>query len=167
MVLVDIISILVISSFLLWGLKKGFILEISEIAGLIIAFILSIYLPIELNIGGWKHLLSFLLYFLLLSIGFTIISKIVNKTPLALIDRALGATVGTIKGFIIVIIFFLIISVMPNANQHETLRNSILYKTTLKIRPVLKGFLQRKMSKITPDNKLQLPEKQKGKRIAI
>ncbi len=167
MALVDIISLITIIAFLLWGIKRGFILEISEIAGLIFAFVLALYLPLNLNIGGWKYLVSFLVYFFILSIVFSIVSKIVNKTPLALIDKALGAAVGALKGFIVIIIIFLIISVMPKTNQNKALRNSLLYNTTLKIKPALKGFLQRKMNRITPKDKLPLPEPRKGKRVLI
>ncbi|TET99394.1 MAG: CvpA family protein [Candidatus Stahlbacteria bacterium] len=167
MVFVDIISIIIIIGFLFWGLKKGLILEISEIGGLILAFILSVYLPINLNIGGWKYLVSFLVYFLILSIIFTITSKMINKTPLALFDKSLGALVGALKGLIVLIIIFLIISVMPIANQNKTLSKSILYNTTLKIKPVLRSFLERKMNKPTLDKKLRIPERRKGKRVLI
>jgi len=162
MELVDIVSFIIIIGFLLWGMKKGFIREISEIAGLIIAFLLSMYIPIKLNIGLWKYLVSFLIYFLILSIGFTILSRIVNKTPLALIDKMLGALVGMIKGLIIIIILFLIISVMPEPNNYKTLEGSVFYNITLGIKPVLKGFLQRKMTGLIPEKKQLLPNGRKG-----
>ncbi|MCK4421714.1 CvpA family protein [candidate division WOR-3 bacterium] len=165
--MVDVISLVVIGGFLLWGMKKGFILEISEIAGLILAFVLSIQLPIGLNIGGWKYLVSFLIYFLIISIGFTILSKSINKTPLALIDRILGAAIGAIKGLIVVIIIFLIISIVPGSQSDANLNNSIIYKNTLKIRPVLKGFLQRKVEELKPEEKIKILEKHKGKYLLI
>ncbi len=167
MVVIDIISLMVIIGFLVWGLRKGFILEISEIGGLIIAFILSIYAPINLNIGGWKYIVSFIVYFLVISIVFAIISKMINKTPLALFDKSLGAAIGAIKGLIVVIIIFLIVSVMPIVNQHEVLKSSIFYNTALTIKPILRGFLERKMNKLTPDKKLYIPDYKKGRRTLI
>ena len=58
--LFDLISLIVIFGFSLWGTIKGFIIEISEIGGLIISFILAMYLPLNLNIGGMKYVVSFL-----------------------------------------------------------------------------------------------------------
>lgn len=149
--LVDIISLLIIIAFLIWGTKKGFILEVSEIAGLIIAFILAMYLPLRLNIGAWRYLVSFLLYFIVISVGFSILSTIVNKTPLVLIDKALGSFIGALKGFIVVLIILLIISVVPGTNNYRTLNRSSFYRTTLRIKPLIKSFLQRKMEQIKPN----------------
>ncbi len=162
--LVDIICILIILGFLLWGFKRGFILEISEIGGLIIAFLLSIYLPLRLHIGGWRYVVSFLVYFLIISIGFTILSKIVHKTPLALIDRILGSLMGAIKGIAVIFILFLIISVIPSANK-KALNNSIFYNATLTIKPILRDFLEKKMKQPTPQQKKFPSQQEENEKI--
>lgn len=149
----------IIGGFLLWGTKKGLILEISEIVGLIAAFLLAMFLPFNLQIGGWKYVVSFLIYFLTISIGFSILSKIINKTPLALIDKILGSVIGTLKGIIVVIILFLIISVVPSSSGYRVIRESYFYNAALHVKPILKDFLERKMRKIEPPDKILPPDR--------
>ena len=110
--LFDLVSSIFIVGFCLWGTIKGFIIEISEIGGLIVSFILAIYLPLGLEIGGAKYVVSFLVYFFTISICFSILSKIIHKTPLAFLDRILGAAVGAVKGIIVVIILGILALIM-------------------------------------------------------
>lgn len=162
--LFDLISFVFIIAFFLWGTKKGFIIEISEIGGLIISFILAMYIPLELNIGAIKYVVSFLAYFFIISIGFSVLSKIIHKTPLVFLDRLLGAAIGAIKGLIVVLIIFLIISLTPIKKTHTDLSNSLFYRTALIVRPPLKDFLQRRIKKIE-QNKEKLPVFQKKKNL--
>lgn len=159
--LFDFISLILILGFCLWGTIKGFIIEISEIGGLIISFILAMYLPLGLNIGGMKYIVSFLLYFFTISVCFSILSKIIHKTPLAFIDRTLGAVVGTVKGLIVVIIIFLIVSLIRIEGPKSKLNNSVFYRIALIARPPLEDFLAKKMKGLNQhkDN-MPIPEPQ-------
>jgi len=160
--LFDLLSIIVIVGFCLWGTIKGFIIEISEIGGLIISFVLAIYLPLGLEMGGLKYVVSFLVYFFTISIFFSILSKIIHKTPLAFFDRTLGAVVGTIKGLIVVIVLFLIISLVPVDEPHSSLNDSFFYKTALNVRSPLKTFLKGRIKGLDHyKEKIPLPQKEK------
>jgi membrane protein required for colicin V production len=157
--LFDLGSLIVIVGFCLWGTIKGFIIEISEIGGLILSFILALYFPLGLDIGGMKYIVSFLAYFFIISILFSILSKIIHKTPLAFIDRILGAAIGAIKGLIVVIILFLIISLIPFNGTKNNVKGSFFYKTALIVRIPVKDFLKRKTEDLDHyKEKIQFPQ---------
>ena len=163
--LFDLGSLIVIAGFCLWGTKKGFIIEISEIGGLILSFILALYIPLDLDIGGIKYVVSFLVYFFVISVFFSVLSKIIHKTPLAFIDRILGAAIGAIKGLIVVIILFLIASLIPSDETKNGIQESFFYKTALIVRIPIKNFLKRKTGSL--DNykeKINFPQRQKEKK---
>ncbi len=143
--LFDFVSLVPIFGFCLLGTIKGFIIEVSEIGGLIVSFILAMYLPLSLDIGGMKYVVSFLAYFFAISISLSILSKIIHKTPLAFFDRTLGAVIGAAKGLIIVILLFLIISLIPIEGPKSKLSNCVFYKLALIARPPLEDFVTRKM----------------------
>jgi membrane protein required for colicin V production len=154
--LFDLIALLLIFGFSLWGTIKGFIIEISEIGGLIISFVLAMYFPLGLNIGGMKYVVSFLAYFFAISIFFSILSKLVHKTPLVFIDRLLGAAIGAIKGLIIIIIISLILSFVPFKEIKGDLSTSVFYNIALIARPPLRNFIKNRMKSITSlENKQQ------------
>lgn len=143
--LFDLVSLAVIAGFSLWGTIKGFIIEISEIGGLIISFILAMYIPLGIDFGIMKYVISFLVYFFAISIFFTILSKIIHKTPLAFLDRILGAAIGAIKGLIVIIVIFLIVSLTPAKEPTSHLSNSLFYKTAIVVRIPLKHFLKKRI----------------------
>jgi membrane protein required for colicin V production len=147
--LFDLVALLLIFGFSLWGTIKGFIIEISEIGGLILAFVFAMYLPLELNIGGMKYVVSFLVYFFVISILFSIISKLIHKTPLAFIDRLLGAGIGAIKGLIIIIVISLILSFIPFQEMKRNLSTSVFYNISRIARPPLRKFLKNRMKDIS------------------
>lgn len=147
--LFDLVALFLIFGFSLWGTIKGFIIEISEIGGLIISFVLAMYLPLGLNIGGMKYVVSFLAYFFAISIFFSILSKLVHKTPLVFIDRLLGAAIGAIKGLIIIIIIALILSFVPFKEIKGDLNTSVFYNIARIARPPLRNFIKNRMKNIT------------------
>lgn len=162
--LFDFGSLIIVAGFCLWGTKKGFIIEISEIGGLILSFILALYVPLGLDIGGMKYVVSFLVYFFIISVFFSILSKIIHKTPLAFIDRILGAAIGAIKGLIVVIILFLIVSLIPLKGTKNNIQESFFYKTALIVRIPLKNFLIRKTEDLDHyKEKIKFPQIQKEK----
>ena len=172
--LFDLCSLLVVVFFCLWGTRKGFIIEISEIGGLIFSFILAFYFPLNLNIGLTKYVVSFLVYFFAISMFFFILSKIIRKTPLAFIDRILGGAIGALKGLIVTIILFLIVSLIPFNGTKNNLQKSFFYKTALIARIPLENFLRRKTDdlknykeKITPPQKQETIETQLGDKQKI
>lgn len=147
--LFDLFSLILIFGFSLWGTIKGFIIEVSEIGGLILAFVLAMYLPLKLNIGGMKYVVSFLAYFFAISITLSIFSKLIHKTPLAFIDRLLGAAVGAIKGLIVIIIVSLILNFVPLTEIKRNLSSSVFYNIARIARPPLKNFLKNRMKDFT------------------
>jgi len=157
--LFDLVALLLIFGFSLWGTIKGFIIEISEIGGLILSFVLAMYVPLGLNIGGMKYVVSFLAYFFAISIFFSILSKLIHKTPLVFIDRLLGAAIGAIKGLIIIIILSLILSFIPFKEIKKDLSTSVFYNIARIARPPLKNFLQNRMRDITSLEKTENKQK--------
>jgi membrane protein required for colicin V production len=159
--LFDLISLVFIFGFCLLGTIKGFIIEISEIGGLIVSFILAMYLPLGLNIGTMKYIVSFLVYFFTISISFSILSKIVRKTPLAFFDRTLGAVVGAVKGLIVVVIIFLIVSFIPIEGPKSKLKNCVFYRLALITRIPLEDFLTEKTKGLNQfKDKIPVPEQE-------
>ena len=147
--LFDLVALLLIFGFALWGTIKGFIIEISEIGGLIISFILAMYFPLSLDIGGMKYVVSFLAYFFAISICFSILSKLIHKTPLVFIDRLLGAATGAIKGLIIIVIISLIISFTPFQEIKNDLSTSVFYNIARIARPPLRHFIKNRMKNLS------------------
>lgn len=163
--LFDLVSLVVIAGFSLWGTIKGFIIEISEIGGLILSFILAMYLPLGIEFGIMKYVVSFLVYFFAISICFTILSKIIHKTPLAFLDRILGAAIGAIKGLIIIIVIFLIISLTPIKEPNSNLSNSLFYKAAIIVRIPLKNFLKKRIKGLDQyKEKIPIPDKQEKRK---
>jgi membrane protein required for colicin V production len=162
--LFDIISFVIILFFCFWGTKKGFVIEISEIGGLIISFLLAIYFPLELNIGVTKYLVSFLVYFFTIIICFSILSKIIHRTPLAFFDRVLGALIGIVKGGIVVTLLFLLLSFIPLKGQNSNLNDCIFYRFALIVKSPLKDFLQKRFEGLKENkDKTTPPEKPETK----
>jgi uncharacterized membrane protein required for colicin V production len=159
--LFDLVSLIVIAGFFMWGTIKGFIIEVSEIGGLIVSFVLTMYLPLSIGSGVIKYIASFLVYFFAISIFFSILSKIIHKTPLAFLDRILGGGIGAIKGIIIIIVIFLIVSLSPIKNPASNLSNSLFYKTALIVKIPIKDFLNRRIKGLDQyKERIPLPKEQ-------
>ena len=123
---VDIAVILFSLLFVSYGFRRGFILEISDIAGVIISFFLTAYSPLPIGSRLFSYLLSFVLYFLLIHIIFHIISKILRHTPIVFIDRILGMVFGALKGLFFSLLIVFILTLFPI--KYKPLTDSLSYR---------------------------------------
>jgi len=125
---IDLIVIIVTSFFLLRGLFRGFILELTIVIGLIVGYLISITYYDYLSIFVLKELLpqipdsvadviSFAVIFIGINIGLRLAAGIITKTlkfaMLNWVNRLLGAVFGTIKALLILGITVFIINLIP------------------------------------------------------
>lgn len=144
--IVDIILLILFVIGAFFGYKKGLILELISIA----AFILAIYGGFKLlHIGmeyvsrvyeGFGTLLpfvAFLVLFVLIIIVVNIIGKILKKiidwTPLGIIDNIAGALIGILKWAVAVTIFIWVITVLNLDFDSQTLNDSKILAFTNKV----------------------------------
>lgn len=150
---IDIGVILLTLVFLSYGFKRGFMLEISDIAGIILSFFLAAYFPIHFGSRILSYLLSFVIYFVVLHIIFLIIAKVVRHTPLVFFDKILGIVIGAVKGLIFSLSIVLIISLFPI--RYKPFTNSLSYKIVSVFRPLVKRFF--KVDNIKKIKKIHIP----------
>ena len=142
---VDLAVILLSLLFVSYGFRRGFILEISDIAGLIIAFFLTAYLPLFLGSRLFSYLISFVVYYLVIHVIFHIVSRIVRHTPLVFIDRIVGMAFGVVKGLFFSLLILFILTLFP-----------------IKYKPLTSSYSYRLVSSFTPYILSRLPKSFKG-----
>ncbi len=124
---IDLIVIIVTSFFLLRGLFRGFILELTIVVGLIAGYILAAsyhdliaailfeYFP-QLPESA-ANIISFAVIFITVNIVLRIVAGIITKTikfaMLGWLNRMLGALFGTIKSVVILSIMVFILNLIP------------------------------------------------------
>ena len=124
---IDLVVIIVTSFFLLRGLFRGFILELTIVVGLFVGYILAASYH-ELISGiltsyflqlpeSAADIISFALIFITINIILRIVAGIITKTlkfaMLGWLNRMLGAVFGTIKSVIILSITIFIFNLIP------------------------------------------------------
>jgi membrane protein required for colicin V production len=115
----DIIIMLLLIIFALGGLRRGFVWELLTAGGLVLGFALTYYyradlldLVMRLSPAGWSRqwgaALAFLVFFLIIYLGFAAIGKFLrdrlHQTALKWPDRVLGVAAGAFKGAILIAI---------------------------------------------------------------
>ena len=125
---IDLIVIIVTSFFLLRGLFRGFILELTIVIGLIAGYLISItyydYLSVFIIKAYFPQIpdsiadvISFAILFIGINIGLRLAAGVITKTlkfaMLNWVNRLLGAVFGTIKAFLILGITVFIINLIP------------------------------------------------------
>ena len=113
----DIIIILFLIFFAIGGLRRGFVWEVLTAGGLVLGFALTYYyradlldLVMRLSPAGWSRqwgaALAFLVFFLIIYLGFAAIGKFLrdrlHQTALKWPDRVLGVAAGALKGAILI-----------------------------------------------------------------
>ncbi|OQY00486.1 MAG: hypothetical protein B6I26_07915 [Desulfobacteraceae bacterium 4572_130] len=120
---IDIIIIVIILFCIIRGFFRGFIKEISSIAGIFIGFygaysyynILSSYLEIWITNYIYRNFISFLIIFCVLLIAVNFIGILIRYFSklmlLGWIGRLCGMCLGALKGLIIISMLFFIITI--------------------------------------------------------
>ena len=195
----DIGIILVLISFIIVGYKRGVIKELVSLIGIIIVFILSwslkglignilcIYLPFfkfKGSIEGFSsinimlyQIIAFMIVFSVLLVIYSIslklskiIQKIVNATIILILpSKILGGIVSFIKGYILLLVIFLLLYIPigdTDVYKESTMINFMLYKTPVissvtnsftkpieKIVDLGKNVKENKISKVSANKK--------------
>jgi len=124
---IDLVVIIATSYFLLRGLFRGFILELTIVIGLIAGYLAAIsflsivsetlllYFP-QLPVSAAK-IICFSLIFILVNLGLRLAANIITKTlkfaMLGWLNRLLGALFGLIKSLIILVMVVFLINLVP------------------------------------------------------
>ena len=129
----DIILSIIIFVFFLFGLKKGFIATVINLAAFILFFILIVYIGpifkeiIQLNFTVNDFLAStlsyfaiFLIIFLISAILIKILTKILKALKINWINRLLGGVLGIANALIIITVLFLIFTILPYPKNKKT-----------------------------------------------
>jgi len=131
---VDIVVALILLFFFIAGARKGFILEITGLIGIIGAFLLGVAgAPIWSGIMVDRlkfppslatlvaFILIFILVFILIRALGNLLFKMVRATPLDALDRLGGSFVGILKGALVVslVLIFLGLFTLPGAVVQE------------------------------------------------
>jgi membrane protein required for colicin V production len=148
---IDIIILVVLVIFFVWGLKRGFIRQVLEIVGIIAAFIGAFYLAhrfagyldtkldlpyqVTLVISAIAIFIGILIVFHFLGL---FLQKVTSITLLAPLDRIGGGLFGAFKGVLLVSLVLVILLHLPlPVDFKEDVRDAPLASV---IYPVLPGL---------------------------
>jgi membrane protein required for colicin V production len=131
------------------GFRKGLLQEVVAVLALFLGFILGLKLltvaiPVVKgfigNAWGLLPILSFLVVFVLVILGLRllgiVLKKIVDFTPLGLLDNILGGVLGGLKWCFAISLLLYVGSLAGIAVSGETARESVLYPFVLKATPL-------------------------------
>jgi membrane protein required for colicin V production len=149
----DIIILVVVALLTLYGLKKGFIISLATLAGLLLGIYLAIHFShyasglIEQNFhpsSFWLPALAYSLTFLVVLIGVYLVGKMVEKmvemAGMSILNHIGGAILGFAKG---VLIMSAVLYLIALADPKETLisapskQKSIFYRSVAAVVPML------------------------------
>jgi membrane protein required for colicin V production len=147
---IDIAILVIVGLGLIQGLFKGFIVSIASLLGLILGYYLSVrfawYFEDLLKGSAEQgsmltHVLAFIICFSLVVVAVHFIGKTVQKmvelTPLGIINRIMGALLGVLKGLLIVAAIIYVIEIVDTNDRiisRENKENAKFYK------PLANGF---------------------------
>lgn len=115
---VDIVILIIIVALVTHGMFMGLIRGAFDIAGIIAGYILAINFNDSLGI---PRFLAFLVIFLVVVVGVSILGRIISKamraTPLSVFDRLFGGLLGFIKALIISFVFLLVVLLIQKTDK--------------------------------------------------
>jgi membrane protein required for colicin V production len=131
------------------GFRKGLLLEVVSVFALFLGFILGLKLlttalpVVQQFVGnalGLLPFLSFLVVFALVILGVRLLGllfkKVVDFTPLGMLDNILGAMVGGLKWCFAISLLLYVSGLAGIAVSEETARESVIYPFVLKSTPI-------------------------------
>lgn len=157
---IDLIVIIITSFFLLRGLFRGFILELTIVIGLIAGYLIAIGYYDYLSIFVFKayfpqipdsisNIISFAVIFISINIGLRFAASLITKTlkfaMLGWLNRLLGATFGTIKSVLILGITAFLLNLIPLSGtflEKAGKNESVFYPLLELIGPELYNYIQ-------------------------
>jgi len=138
MTVVDVIIIFIIVLSALFGLMRGFMKESISLAKWIVATWvaatfaskLAPLLPAAIESEAVRQAISFVSLFIIIFILGTFVSHLVSrllmKTGLTSLDRALGIGFGVLRGAVIIIIFVIVGGHFPQLPQQQWWQESLM-----------------------------------------
>jgi membrane protein required for colicin V production len=150
---IDIVLGLLLAFGVIQGFRKGFILELASLVGLILGVYGAIYFShfaagLLESITNWEaytvELVAFIATFLVILIAIALIArlftKIINWAALGILNRLLGAVFGLFKIALFLSIFLLFLNSFNREFSFlsdEKKENSLLYESVAGIAPML------------------------------
>jgi membrane protein required for colicin V production len=125
----DIVIIIIISAFSIYGLIRGFVKEIVSIISIVLGFYIALHWHEEAAryLAGFKNqnlqnILGFIIVFIVASLILSLLGKLVSLTlkgiDLGCIDHLLGLVFGFAKGvFVVCVILLVLVSFLPPSNK--------------------------------------------------
>lgn len=120
---VDIAVLLLLLVSVIVGAWRGLVFEVFSLAAWVVAYIASPWLaPAVVNwvpsrLGEWQPLaavvLAFVLILLICSIAGRLLRLLLHATPLAFVDRLLGAGFGLLRGVLLALLAAVVIGFTP------------------------------------------------------
>lgn len=155
MIWLDWLILAIVGYNVVTGLFSGFLRSLISLVALILAYLLTPVLkgPVSAIVGATFQLsealalplgtfLTWTLIFVVISAIGMIVSKMVNMTPLALVDRAGGAAFGLFVSALLILLPLAAIQSLPFLKQvpalQQTLKSSMMVTT---LQPAI-GFVQ-------------------------
>ena len=133
---VDWTIIVILGLSTLWSLRRGFVKEALSLAGWIAAFFVSISFSAQFSAqltdyiaaDSLRYAIAYVLLFTAILVLSTVLSsmleQVVRVTGLGNADRALGTIFGFARGFIVVLLFMVVIQAAVPEDQWGPLRDS-------------------------------------------
>lgn len=125
----DIVFIIIISAFSIYGLIRGFVKEIVSIISIVLGFYIALYWYEEAAryLAGFKNqnlqnILGFILVFIVASLILSLLGKLVSLAlkgiELGCINYLLGLVFGFAKGvFVVCVILLVLVYFQPHSNK--------------------------------------------------
>ena len=149
----DILIIVILMLGAAWGWKQGFIHQATNLAGIILAFVLAVIFMDSLGLiietrlidyPGLGTILAFLGIFILVKIGMKFVSNSAKSFLEALhlggVDSIAGSVIGAVKAGVILSLVFVTISFFRFPDQ-KAIQDSNLYTPVYQLVPEVWSFI--------------------------
>lgn len=149
---VDLGLLVVLVLSLVLGIWRGFVLEVLALLGWVAAYLAAQWLapvwaphiPVGEPRSALNHAVAFAIAFLLVLIGWGLVSRVVcllvNATPLRGADRLLGAFFGLARGLVLLLALATVVALTPAATSpqwHDSQGAQWLAVALQEIKPLL------------------------------
>ncbi|HSI58103.1 MAG TPA: CvpA family protein [Ideonella sp.] len=118
-----LLAVLVLS--VLVGLSRGIVFEVISLAGWVVAYFvaqlygaqLAVWLPVGMGGAAFRVVAGFALAFFGTLIACSLLAKLaralISATPLSIVDRALGAGFGLLRGLVVLLVVTTLVMLTP------------------------------------------------------
>lgn len=175
---IDIFIVLVFGYNIVFGITQGLLKSLFGIGSFVLATILAPFFQntvtelIKNNFTGNQEItkilglgFSWFIIYIILNLGATVIIKGMEKTPLKILDRMAGVSLGLFMSLLIVVVPVLIIKAIPIVRDipqvNHSLNKTVLLPLFYPVAKPFENFFKEKLE----EQKEELMKKLKGKAI--